>query len=239
MTMKTLRPFFYLLLAANIVLAILLVLPLLGVQLPWTPSGEAGRLTRQLNPEKIQPLGADFAKPAASPADSTASSPATDTATSPDPGSTACAALRNLTQDATQKLTEQATRQDKGLVVRTTGVAPKSYWVNIPPNGGKDAATKRGEDLTKAGIEDFIIVRDSGPNQFAISLGLFRSEEAANRLIEQLKKKNIKTARIAVRDNTGTGARAEITGRSESLELVLKDFLATNKDAQRDVCTPN
>lgn len=237
--MKTLRPFFYLLLAANIVLAILSALPLLGIQLPWAPSGEADRLNHQLTPEKIQPLGADPAKPTP-PASAITSSPATEpVAAASNPNNVVCVAVRNLTREGTQQISEQAARQDGGLAVRISGVSPTSYWVNIPPNGGKEAASRRGEDLTKAGIEDYIIVRDSGPNQYAISLGLFRSEEAANRLIEQLKKKNIKTARITVRDNTGNGARAEITGRTEPLEALLKEFLVARKDAERDACAPN
>ncbi|GAB2896043.1 hypothetical protein GCM10027046_26760 [Uliginosibacterium flavum] len=225
--MKTLRPFFYLLLAANIMLATLSALPLLGFQLPWAPTGEADRLTRQLTPENIQII-------ATAP---TAVSTSAGIPPAQSPNTISCIALRNLNLEATQQISEQAARQGDGLAVRLIGVTPTSYWVNIPPNGGKDGATKRGEILAKAGIEDYIIVRDSGPTQFAISLGLFRSEEAANRLIEQLKKKNIKSARITVRDNTNNNARAEISGRNEFLEPLITDFLTTHADAQRDVCS--
>ena len=230
--MKTLRPFFYLLLAANIMLATLSALPLLGFQLHWAPTGEADRLTRQLTPENIQII-------ATAPTAVSTSAGSTDIPATHSPNTISCIALRNLSLEATQQISEQAARQGEGLAVRLSGVTPKSYWVNIPPNGGKDGATKRGEILAKAGIEDYIIVRDSGPTQFAISLGLFRSEEAANRLIEQLKKKNIKSARITMRDNTGNSARAEISGRNEYLEPLIADFLTTHADAQRDVCSTN
>lgn len=227
--MKTLRPFFYLLLAANIMLATLSALPLLGFQLPWAPTGEADRLTRQLSPGSIQLI-------APTPVKESIGS-ATEIPPETNPNAISCIALRNLNLEATQKISEQAARQGDGLAVRLIGVSPTSYWVNIPPGGGKDGATKRAEVLAKAGVEDYIIVRDSGPTQFSISLGLFRSEEAANRLIEQLKKKNIKSARVTVRDNTGNNARAEISGRNEFLEPLITDFLTTHADAQRDVCS--
>ena len=236
--MKTLRPLFYLLLAANIVLAALSALPLLGIQPPWAPSGEADRLERQLAPEKIHVIGSEAKSANTGTTPTATSEPTLEAPATPDPNVVACAALRNLSLEATQQLTEQAGRQGNALSVRLSGVTPTSYWVNIPPAGGKEGASKRGEALANAGIEDYIIVRDSGPNQFAISLGLFRSEEAANRLIEQLKKKNIKSARITVRDNTGNNARAEISGRNELLEPLLKDFVATHKDAAREACQP-
>ncbi|MDP5241133.1 SPOR domain-containing protein [Uliginosibacterium sp. 31-16] len=234
--MKTLRPFFYLLLAANIVLAVLSALPLLGIRPPWAPSGEADRLARQLTPEKIQLITTETRAAPASV--STAITPTTDIRTNIDPNALACAALRNLNLEATQQLSDRAARQGDGLSVRLIGVTPTSYWVNIPPNGGKEGASKRGEVLTKVGVEDYFIERKPGPNQFAISLGLYLNEDAAKRQLEQLRKKGVTTARITVRDNTGNNARAEISGRNEYLEPLIKDFLASHKDAQRESCQP-
>jgi hypothetical protein len=233
--MMNFRPLFFLLLAANIVLGVLTALPMLGFQLPWMPRGEADRLTRQLVPENIRILSNEA--PATPQAVNQA--PAATQQAHTDPSTIVCVALRNLDLVGSQQLSDQAGRQGEGLTVRLSGVAGTSYWVNIPPGGGKEGATKRAETLVKAGIEDYIIVRDAGPNQYAISLGLFRSEEAANRLIEQLKKKNIKTARITVRDNTGNNARAEINGRSDLLEPFIKDFMSTHPSAQQDACSTN
>lgn len=232
--MKTFRSLFYLFLAANLVLAVFSVAPLLGIQLPWAPTGEADRLIRQLNPEKIRPLPAEQVAPKSVDAPQ---APANDTAAV---SSTAvCVALRNLTTEANAQLADLAGKQGDGVSLRTSGVVSPSYWVHIPPSGGKDGATKRADVLAKAGVEDYLIVRDAGPTQYAISLGLFRNEDAANRLVEQLRKKKITSARIAVRDNTGNNAKAEVSGRSDLVEPLLKDFIDHHKDVQHAPCTAN
>jgi hypothetical protein len=252
--MKTVLALFYLFLSANIVLAPMLFLPILGVQLPWTPIGESERLTHQLTPEKIQLGSAPSAQaaPASAPVaigtgDSTPSPTASGTipapplaASSPAPvvatNTNTCVTLRKLTQGDTQKLNDQVSQQT-GLSLNISDVSPNSFWVYIPPNGGIDGANRRAETLNKIGIEDYSIVRDPGSNQFAISLGLFHNEDAANRLLDTVHKKNIKSARIAIRDNTGTNARAELKGPATSVEALLKDFLGQHKDVQRDTCS--
>jgi hypothetical protein len=239
--MKTLRALFYLLLAADIVLAALLLLPMAGVQLPWTPIGEAERLTHQLSPEKIQirteqsaPLPVISANAPASTADQPAATPSTEQDTD------ICVRLSRLTTKDTQQLSDLATlQQPNGVTIQVGDVAPPSYWVYIPPSGGLDGANKRAAILTKIGIEDYSIVRDAGPTQFSVSLGLFRNEDAANRLLDAVHKKNIKSARIAERDNTGNNAHAELTGPQSQLTPLIKDFLGKHKDAQRDACSSN
>lgn len=235
--MKTARTLFYLLLATNIALGLLIALPQIGIQLPWTPTGE-GRQLDQLSPEKIQLLGnAVPPQPEAPQSQPATSTQTTAAGASPtDPNTLVCAGLRNLTLEDTQQLSDAATRQGEGVTVQISGLSPTSYWVNIPPNGGKEGASKRAEVLTKVGIDDYIIVRDAGPTQYAISLGLFRSEEAARRLVEALRKKNIKSAQVTLRDNTGNNAHADITGKPAQLEALLKDYLSDHKDAQRDKC---
>jgi hypothetical protein len=54
-----------------------------------------------------------------------------------------------------------------------------SYWVFLPPAVNKAAADKRLAELKAAGVKDVFVV-DNGPQRFAISLGVFRTEEAAN-----------------------------------------------------------
>jgi hypothetical protein len=74
------------------------------------------------------------------------------------------------------------------------------YWVYIPPLGSKVDASRKGEELKGRGITDFYIVQEAGPWQFAISLGVFNTEEAAANYLVQLKKKNVRSAVIGPRD---------------------------------------
>lgn len=237
--MQILRTFFYLLLAINIVLTLFSGLGLAGVQAPWQTGGEAERLKRQLSADKIILLNtgpvASLTSTSLQPAPASNSAPAAVTS---NPDAAACVALKHLGADDVAQITTIASPLGEAVKLKASGVQPSSYWVNIPPGGGKDGAARRGEILAKAGITDYIIVRETGPNQFAISLGLFRSEEAAKRLIEQLQKKNVRTARITVRDNTNFAARVELRGSAGKVLPLVEDLMSRLKEAQREDCQP-
>jgi hypothetical protein len=257
--MKTARTLFYLLLATNLVLGIASLLPFAGVRLPWATAGESERLSHQLTPEKIRiespaasgAPAADSApateasaapaeaasQPQAAAAPSTASAPAKDSPAPPAASTAAakCSAVSNLSQAETQDLTARAAKLE-GLKVHVSGLSPTSFWVIIPPNGGKDGAKKRIELLGKAGFDDRYVVHDPGPNLYAVSIGKFHNEEAAKRLVESLRAKNFKTAIITPLDESGRDARADVSGRADMLDKLIRDFLADHKEAQRDDC---
>lgn len=246
--MKTARTLFYLLLATNLVLGIASLLPFAGVRLPWAASGEAERLAHQLTPEKIRidKTRPDPAAPAENSAPaSDASVPAAQDSAPADPpqtpkpaattASAKCVSVRKLTQAETQDLAARAAKLD-GLKVQVTGVNPTAYWVIIPPNGGKDGAKKRIDLLGKAGFDDRYVVHDTGPNLYAVSIGKFHNEDAAKRLVEALRAKNFKTAIITPLDEAGHDARADVSGRTDMLDKLMRDFLPDHKDAQRDTC---
>lgn len=258
--MKTARTFFYLLLATNLVLGIVSLLPFTGVRLFWTSQEGADRLSHQLSPEKIRigvtkpvmatPPPADTSQSEPTPAQSAPqtveeSAPAATTAENKpesiavsDTASAAamtCTLLSNLTQPDTRQLSK-GTASRKPLKLELTGVTPDAYWVIIPPLGGKDGAIKRVDFLDQAGFDDRYIVHDPGPNQFAISLGKFRNEDAAKRLVEALHNKKFRTARITRMDETGHGAQAKVSGPKNVLDPFVATFLKSHKEAKRDHC---
>lgn len=235
--MHIFRTFFYLLLAANIVLAALTGMGLAGINEPWQPIGEAERLKRQLTPEKILLVNEGRIAPVGSTLHAVASSSASSAATSAPSATTAtCMAFTRLSSKDVDQIRELAAALGDQVKLQVNGLQPPSYWVNIPPSGGKDEANRRAEVLARAGIADFIIVREPGPNQYAVSLGLFRSEDAARRLIEQLQKRNVKTARITIRDNTGNGARTEIQAPAATLQTLAEQIHSQLNSVERDEC---
>jgi cell division septation protein DedD len=255
--MKTARTLFYLLLATNLVLGIASLLPFAGVRLPWATAGESERLSHQLTPEKIRiespaaveapatesapaveasaPPAEAAPLPQAAAAPSTTSAPAKASPAAASIATAKCSAVSNLSQAETQDLAARAAKLE-GLKVHVSGVSPTSFWVIIPPNGGKDGAKKRIELLGKAGFDDRYVVHDSGPNLYAVSIGKFHNEEAAKRLVESLRAKNFKTAIITPLDESGRDARADVSGRADMLDKLIRDFLADHKEAQRDDC---
>jgi len=74
------------------------------------------------------------------------------------------------------------------------------WWVYIPSAGDRLGATKKVAELKTLGVEEYFVVQDEGPNRFAISLGIFKTQEAAQKHLENLRAKGVKTARLGERE---------------------------------------
>ncbi|QEI08607.1 SPOR domain-containing protein [Pigmentiphaga aceris] len=91
------------------------------------------------------------------------------------------------------------------LTVNTRrGEEAQSWMVRIPPLRNAAAAQARAASLRQQGIEDVFVFQDPGPNQHAVSLGLFRSEEGARRFMESLNSKRVAGAQLVARSNVRT-----------------------------------
>jgi len=75
-----------------------------------------------------------------------------------------------------------------------------TWWVFMPPQGSRQAATIKTAELKRLGIEDYFIVQEDPKFRFAISLGVFRTQEAARNRLEQLRSKGVHTAQVGARD---------------------------------------
>ena len=72
--------------------------------------------------------------------------------------------------------------------------AANSYWVHVPPLKNRDTANKKVVQFKKAGVRDIYVVQDPGRWQYAISLGLFKTEGAAHNYHAELKRKGVESA---------------------------------------------
>lgn len=77
-----------------------------------------------------------------------------------------------------------------------------SYWVFMPPLRNRQSANNKAAELRKLGVEDFFIVQEDPKFRFAISLGVFKTEEAAKVRLEELKKTGVRTARVGPRETS-------------------------------------
>lgn len=67
------------------------------------------------------------------------------------------------------------------------------YWVYVAPRKTLPEAQKKTDELKQLGVTESYIIRE-GKMQFAISLGIFSTEEAASKYLEQLRVKGVKSA---------------------------------------------
>lgn len=73
-----------------------------------------------------------------------------------------------------------------------------NYWVFIPPLASKAAVDKRVGELKAQGVRDVAPV-ELGPQRLAISLGVYRTEEAAQARLVSLLAEGVKTAKVGPR----------------------------------------
>jgi len=107
------------------------------------------------------------------------------------------------------------------------------WWVFIPPQGSRAAAFKKAAELKALGIEEFFVMADDSQYRWALSLGVFRSEDSAQARLAALRTQGVRTARVGPRElivpkiwlqvksvDAATEARLkEIAGRVEGSEL--------------------
>lgn len=207
------------------------------------PDGEPERISNQLHPERIKLLDANTANSAPQPTPRPAPAPASvapvstsTTEADTDIGAAApdrlCLVWSGLNESDADRLSARLTAA--GMTPsQSSSETPSSWWVRIPPLGSREAAERRVKELRAQGVSDLFIVQDAGPNQFAISLGLFKTEASSNQHLAQMRAKGVRGASIAVRSSVDY--RIEVTDdRAALTPIIANDAL----DQHRNPCSP-
>lgn len=204
--------------------------------------GEPERITNQLHPDRIrlqhevdgrQALVAAPTPPApAEPMPAVEPPPPATPAPTLAPTPLQCQTWDKLSSAEADQLA--ARLRNAGLNAQRDSVeVPTSWWVRIPPDGGREGAERRARELRSQGVTDLFIVQETGPNQYAVSLGLFKNPSSANVQLTQLRSKGVRGASIVVRNTT----EYRMTVRAEA--DTLKDVLSGDPWSQRRVsCQP-
>lgn len=75
------------------------------------------------------------------------------------------------------------------------------YWVYMPPLKTKADVDRKIRELKDLGVNEFFVVQDAGQWRNAISLGIFRTDEAAQGFLAELRKRGVRSAVAARREN--------------------------------------
>ena len=78
-------------------------------------------------------------------------------------------------------------------------VSDAGWWVYIPPLKTKFEADTKASEVKALGISDLYVVQENNQWRFALALGTFRSEEAANNHLAQLQQKGLRSAAVGPR----------------------------------------
>ena len=81
-----------------------------------------------------------------------------------------------------------------------------SHLVYLPPNGGKEGADRRVAELKEQGVTNLFIMQGESPLKWAISLGVFKTDAAAQSLVAALGRQGVRGVRVLPRGPQGTRA---------------------------------
>jgi hypothetical protein len=116
----------------------------------------------------------------------------------------ACTEIGNFNNVEARKFDAQLAALELPVKASTRNVQEAaSHMVYIPSQGGHEGADRKAAELRRLGIQDFYVIPESQPNpalHWAISLGVFKTEDAAKAYIGQLIPKGVRSARILARN---------------------------------------
>ena len=144
-----------------------------------------------------------------------------------------CHAWANLTPDQADRLSQRLRRIDV-TPIRTRTETPDSWWVRIPPQRSRAEAERRVVELNLLGVTDTFIVPDAGATQYAVSLGVFKTENRARVLLGQLRSRGVTNAGIEPRMSTTYRIQASIP--ESALRAV--ESAAPGLRGRRQACSP-
>ncbi len=171
----------------RIVVLLLLVanFTLLGYTLLDNGGGEGVRLSQQVQPEKIKLL---------TPQEVAALGPAKVAALAD-----VCVEFGPLSDPERAKVLTDLEPLALGRLLSQRRVElDNAFMVSVSPFPTRAAADNRAGELRKQGVKDMTVV-DLGRGQFAVSLGVFRTEQAATAFADDLGKLGVKLVRVQPR----------------------------------------
>jgi hypothetical protein len=180
-------------------------------------------------PDPVPPLEPAAVEPAA--VEPPPAEPAVVPAPSPAPPAL-CHAWGELSASEADRLAQRL-RRIGITATRSRSETPEAWWVRIPPQRNRSEAERRVVELNLLGVSDTFIVQESGPNQNAVSLGLFKTENRARILLGQLRAKGVDNAGIEPRMSTSYRIQASVPAN----ELRIVESAAPGLRARRQACT--
>lgn len=115
-------------------------------------------------------------------------------------GAGACLAWGEFSGADLKQVTQSLSAMKLGdrLVQRTVEYST-GYWVHMPPLKNKAAVNRKISQLKALGVDDYYVVNEPPKLNNVISLGVFKTHEAALNYLASLKKKGVRSAAMGER----------------------------------------
>jgi type IV secretory pathway VirB10-like protein len=168
---------------------------------------------------KPAPEPAPPAKPAAEPVSAAKPAPP------PEPAPLACIEWGSFSP-------QEAARAERRLeplalgsrLAQFRGEETARWWVFIPPQPSRAAAQKKAAELKKLGVEEYFVVQEDGKLRWSVSLGVFRTEEAARARLDALRARGVRSAQLGRRETRVPRLWFQVTSVDAALNARLQEL---------------
>ncbi len=196
---------------------------------------EPARLQKQQNADKLQLVSAGKAEAAAA-----AVAPPPPVPREEESATVACFEVGNFQLAEAKKFEDRLSPLELGdrqLRKNVPGQEISSYIVHIPPQASRAAAEKKADELRALGITNFFVLNESSPLKWGISLGVFRTEAAAQAQLAALNKQGVQTARVAPRYTGNRELFFQFRDISEDAKARIEKIAAKFPEQETRACT--
>jgi len=111
------------------------------------------------------------------------------------------------------------------------------WGVFIPPQASRPAAQKKAAELKALAVDDYFVVQDEGPYRWALSLGVFRSEEAAQARLTALRAQGVRSAQVGPRETPVSRVWLQVKAVDAGLYARLKEMARGAEGTELRECT--
>jgi hypothetical protein len=114
-----------------------------------------------------------------------------------------------------------------------------AYWVYIPPLASRQAATQKAGELKRLGVDEYFIVADDPKWRNAISLGVFKTEEAAKARLDALRAKGVRSATSGARETQFSKTYFQLREANSTLAAKLNELKQGFAGTEVRGCAPD
>jgi hypothetical protein len=99
-----------------------------------------------------------------------------------------------------------------------------AWWVHMPPQGSRQAALRKSAELKALGVQDYFVIAEDGDWRWALSLGVYRTHEAAQARLGALREQGVRSAVVTPRETLVPKVWLQVRGIDAPLEAQLRSI---------------
>jgi len=112
------------------------------------------------------------------------------------------------------------------------------WWVFIPPQANRAAALKKAAELKTLGVADYFVMQEDERMRWAVSLGVFSTEEAAKSRLETVRAKGVRSAQVGPREVQVQKVWLQVRGADAALQARLREIVQGFPGSDLKECAP-